>query len=201
MKAVTDTAKHLLRTKIKRQQNCKQVRLALPQFNMYQWTLLSLLAAIHYTVLIYECVCSTYQQLLPRLKRKASRSRGIRPAAPKCIALAVNDADFDGDGARQLRSVLQWLVQCCSMDTAKWCTYNSAFRTALQVRQRRTAARHCVRRNWSAVLYDSLKGRLLAFTNICSAGQMQQHKDSLGIGGSCRAGVVCLDICITSCDG
>ena len=77
--------------------------------NMYQWASLCLLAIVHYIVLAHHILSAAYKQLLPGFARKASR--GIRPIAPKCVALALNDDDLDVSDLQRLGLVLDWFVQ------------------------------------------------------------------------------------------
>lgn len=74
---------------------------------MIQWFLVCLLAILHYIVLLQQSFCTLYKQLLPCFAAKANKPRGIRPAAPKCIALTLNESVQD---VQQLRAVLQWSV-------------------------------------------------------------------------------------------
>lgn len=75
---------------------------------MYQWALLCLLAIVHYIILSHQILCAAYKQLLPGFACKVSR--GIRPVAPKCIALALNDAELEDDDLQHLGFVLEWFV-------------------------------------------------------------------------------------------
>lgn len=77
--------------------------------NMYQWATLCLLAIVHCVVVAHQTLSAAYKQLLPDFARKASR--GIRPVAPKCIALALNDAELKDEDLQQLGLVLNWFVR------------------------------------------------------------------------------------------
>lgn len=75
---------------------------------MYQWASLCLLAIVHCVIVAHQILSAAYRQLLPDFASKASR--GIRPVAPKCIALALNDAELEDDDLQGLGSVLEWFV-------------------------------------------------------------------------------------------
>ena len=74
---------------------------------MIQWISVCMLVVLHCVVLLQQCICAVYKQLLPSFAAKANRPRGIRPAAPKCIALALNESVQE---TQQLGLVLQWSV-------------------------------------------------------------------------------------------
>ena len=76
--------------------------------NMYQWASLCLLAIVHYAVVAHHILSVVYKQLLPGFASKASR--GIRPVAPKCIALSLNDAELEDKDLQRLGRVLNWSV-------------------------------------------------------------------------------------------
>ena len=76
---------------------------------MYQWASLSLLVIVHYVVVAHQFLLNAYKRLLPRFTCKARR--GIRPVAPKCIALALNDTELAAVDLERLESVLEWSVR------------------------------------------------------------------------------------------
>ena len=76
---------------------------------MNQWASLCLLAIVHYVIAAHHVLCTAYKQLLPGFAGKASR--GIRPVAPKCVALALNDAELEDNDVQRLGPVLNWFVK------------------------------------------------------------------------------------------
>lgn len=75
---------------------------------MYQQLMVCLLATLHYVVHAHQLLSSAYKQLLPCFARTASK--GIRPVAPKCIALVLNDSELVADDLERLGLVLEWSV-------------------------------------------------------------------------------------------
>lgn len=67
-----------------------------------------LLAGLHYVIQAHQVLSSVYKHLLPCFACKASR--GIRPVAPKCIALVLNDSELVAEGLQRLGFTLDWSV-------------------------------------------------------------------------------------------
>lgn len=76
---------------------------------MYKWASLCLLAIVQYIIVAHRMLSAAYKQLLPGFAGKASR--GIRPVAPKCIALALNDAELEDSDLQRLEPLLSWFVK------------------------------------------------------------------------------------------
>ena len=72
-----------------------------------------MLAIVHYVVVALQILSAAYKQLIPGFARKANR--GVRPVAPKCVALALNDAELEDGDLQQLGPVLNWFVKFALM--------------------------------------------------------------------------------------
>lgn len=75
---------------------------------MYQGLLVCLLATLRYIIEVHQLLSSACKQLSPCFARTASK--GIRPVAPKCIALVLNDSELIADDLERLGRVLDWSV-------------------------------------------------------------------------------------------
>ncbi len=75
---------------------------------MRYFALVCVLFALHCVVLFQQILSNRLEQWVPRKRQNYSSSRGIRPAAPKCLAIAIVDDPITEDELHRLPLVLSW---------------------------------------------------------------------------------------------
>lgn len=86
---------------------------------VYHWASACVLLALHCIVLLQQYVTLAYRQWGFRQRKQQLKLRGIRPAAPRCLAIALVDSETDIEDLKRLPMLLDWCVAIkCGLDTA-----------------------------------------------------------------------------------
>lgn len=77
---------------------------------MYRCALVQVLFLLHCVVILQQRLSDVLSRCKPTMRRKNVVSSGIRPAAPKCLAIAIVDAEVGPRDLQQLEMVIDWCV-------------------------------------------------------------------------------------------
>ena len=77
---------------------------------MYRSALVGVLFLLHCVVILQQRLSVVLSRCKPGMRSKNLVSSGIKPAAPKCLAIAIVDAEVGARDLQQFDVVIDWCV-------------------------------------------------------------------------------------------